>query len=88
MEYNAILFDPNDNVAIVVVETKEGQTVNGIGIGEIAAKEYIPCNHKIAVRTIPENTPVTKYGHTIGLAKTTIAPGRWVHAHNIKPAKG
>ena len=88
MEYNAILIDPNDNVAIVVVETKKGQTINGIGIGEIAAKEDIPCNHKIAVNTIPENTPVTKYGHTIGLAKAMIEPGRWVNAHNIKPAKG
>ena len=48
--------------------------------------EDIPQGHKFALKDIPKNDPVVKYGAPIGYAKADIAKGAWVHTH--KPENG
>lgn len=88
MDNNAILIDPADNVAVVVIDIRGKQAVTGIGFKEVIAGEDIPRHHKIAIKQISENSPVIKYGNEIGLAGTSIESGDWVHAHNIKSGEG
>ncbi len=47
-------------------------------------RDDVPAGHKIAVRPIEPGEPVVKYGFPIGAATTAIAPGAWVHTHNLK----
>lgn len=43
----------------------------------------IDMGHKLAVRGIPAGGAVRKYGQVIGFATRDIAPGEWVHTHNL-----
>ncbi|MCL2595260.1 MAG: altronate dehydratase family protein [Promicromonosporaceae bacterium] len=48
----------------------------------------IPRGHKIALRAVAAGQPVHKYGQSIGVATTDIAPGDHVHSHNLAFAEG
>ena len=50
----------------------------------VAAKTDIPQGHKMALNGLAENDQVVKYGFPIGHATCPIAPGEWVHTHNMK----
>jgi hypothetical protein len=39
--------------------------------------------HKIALEAIREGEAIRKYGQTIGFASRDIAPGEWIHSHNV-----
>jgi hypothetical protein len=80
---NTIQIHPGDNVAVVTVAVAKGMPLVGIGNGEIAAVTDIPRHHKVAIEAIARDTPIVKYGETIALAREAIAPGEWVHTHNI-----
>lgn len=80
---NVIRIDPRDNVAVAFQGLKRGEPVTGIPGVEVTANEDIPKNHKVALREIPENCPVIKYGESIGVATRPIRPGDWVHTHNL-----
>jgi galactarate dehydratase len=72
-----IQINPSDNVAIVV---NEGGLAAGTRFESgLILRETIPEAHKVALTTIPEGTSVTRYGVTIGSARTEIPAGRWVH---------
>ncbi len=43
----------------------------------------IPAGHKVAVRGHAAGEPVRRYGQIIGFATEAIAPGQWVHTHNL-----
>src|SRR5207244_8407249 len=47
-------------------------------------REDIPAGHKISLRTLEPGEPVVKYGFPIGEVTARIAPGAWVHTHNLK----
>jgi altronate hydrolase len=51
---------------------------------QVELKENVPKGHKIAVRAAIQGEPVLKFGYPIGKAKETIAPGAWVHTHNLE----
>lgn len=70
---------PNDNVAVALKEIPAGSVFQGI-----TAAETIPQGHKMALREIAAEEPVVKYGFPIGHATQRIAPGSWVHTHNMK----
>lgn len=70
-----IRIHPKDNVAVALTD---------LTIGEEGARDLIPRGHKIALRDIPEGDPITKYGCTIGYAKSAIWTGQWVHTHNVR----
>lgn len=77
----------NDNVAVAVEIIPEGTEIS-TGQECVIARTEIPAGHKIALCNIKKETPVTKYGCPIGVAKEDIQAGDWIHTHNIKTALG
>ena len=76
-----IRIHPDDNVVVALEDIKQGETLGGLGV---CAAEDVARGHKLALREIREGEPVIKYGNPIGLAKSDIAPGAWVHVHNVR----
>ncbi len=77
----------NDNVIVAVKEIAAGEAVSA-GEVQVVANETIPAGHKMALCKIAAGGDVIKYGFRIGNAKADIAPGDWVHTHNVKTALG
>lgn len=71
-----------DDVAVSLRAIARGERL-GCEVGEIVATDEIPFAHKIALRPIAAGTAVRKFGVPIGRATADIAPGAWVHVHNI-----
>jgi altronate hydrolase len=69
---------PTDNVVVAVADLSPGDIVDDVRI-----TRRIPRGHKAAVRAIAKDTPALKFGQIIGFATQDIAPGDWVHEHNI-----
>lgn len=72
-----------DNVATAVKALQKGEDAFGVVI-----QEDIPQGHKFATAAIGKGEPVIKYNSHIGIAETDIAPGQWVHVHNIEGERG
>lgn len=49
----------------------------------VVTEQRIPAGHKIAVRDHAQGEAVRRYGQIIGFATQAIAPGQWVHTHNM-----
>ncbi len=49
----------------------------------ILARQAIPAGHKLALRPLAAGEEVLRYGCRIGVATQTIAPGDWIHSHNL-----
>lgn len=62
-----LVLHPADDVAIALCDRPESVTAG----------------HKIALRAVPAGAHVRKYGQVIGRASADIAPGDWVHTHNL-----
>ena len=73
-----IRLSPDDNVVVAVDQFPAGSQIAGQ-----TARERVPRGHKMAVRPVAVNEPVRKYGQIIGFASQAIAPGEWVHVHNV-----
>ena len=69
---------PDDDVAVAVRPLIAGETVDGV-----TAATDVPAGHKIALRPVAVGGRVRKYGQVIGAATAAIAPGDWVHVHNL-----
>ena len=70
---------PNDNVAVALHPIAAGTVFQGV-----TANVDIPQGHKMALQAMAENDQVMKYGFSIGHAVAAVAPGDWVHTHNMK----
>ena len=89
--FDAHCVTKEDNVAIVVRDVTEGETVAvhvGTEILKIAATTAIPAGHKIALRDFKKDESVLKYGEAIGVASTGITTGAHVHIHNLEGLRG
>jgi altronate hydrolase len=69
---------PSDNVVVAISDLSPGDIVDDVRI-----TRRIPRGHKAAVRPISKDSPALKFGQIIGFATQDIAPGDWVHEHNI-----
>jgi altronate hydrolase len=69
---------PSDNVVVAVGDLRPGDMVDDVTI-----TARIVRGHKAAVRAILTGEPALKFGQIIGFATQDIAPGEWVHEHNI-----
>jgi altronate hydrolase len=69
---------PEDNVVVAVDTVALGDAAAGL-----TARQRIGKGHKMATQPIREGEPVVKLGQIIGFAKSHIAPGEWVHEHNV-----
>jgi altronate hydrolase len=73
-----IRLSADDNVVVAVDPIPAGTAVAGT-----TARERVPRGHKMAVAPIAPDAAVRKYGQIIGFASRAIAPGDWVHEHNV-----
>ncbi|MCS0502854.1 UxaA family hydrolase [Ancylobacter mangrovi] len=71
--------DARDNVVIALDPLEPGMQADGL-----TARARIPRGHKMAARPIAAGEPLVKFGQPIGTASTDIAPGDWVHVHNVE----
>ncbi|MBQ4381967.1 MAG: UxaA family hydrolase, partial [Oscillospiraceae bacterium] len=74
-----IKINPADNVAVALRPIKAGESFEGV-----AALTDIPQGHKMVLRPIKAGENVIKYGFPIGHATQDLAPGTWIHTHNMK----
>ena len=80
---DAIWLDKADNVLVVLRPINPGEAIKVAGI-ETIANHAIPTGHKIAIKAIPKNGMIVKYGEEIGQALENIAPGDHVHIQNVR----
>lgn len=71
-----------DSVAVALHDLPAGFSV-AVGQHTFTLPEAIAAGHKFAIRPIAANTPVLKYGYSIGVSVTDIAQGAHVHSHNL-----
>jgi altronate hydrolase len=76
----AIRLDPADNVVVARVELPAGTDIAEEGVTTL---QPVPMGHKIATRAIAKGEAVLKYNTIIGFAGEDIAPGTWMHSHNV-----
>src|SRR5262245_8876283 len=69
---------PQDNVVVAIDAISPGASAAGL-----TARERVPRGHKMAIAAISDGEPVRKFGQIIGFAERHIAPGDWVHEHNV-----
>lgn len=86
-ENAALLLHPGDHVAIARVALAAGQTIRPGG-APVVLKHAIPAGHKTAIRPIAQGDEVLRYGQVIGRATAAVAPGEWVHTHNLAFEEG
>ncbi|MDF0601971.1 altronate dehydratase family protein [Psychromarinibacter sp. C21-152] len=75
-----IRLDPADNVVVAREDIAAGVSIPSEGV---TTNHDVPVGHKLATRPIAKGDPVLKYNTTIGFAGEDIAPGDWLHAHNV-----
>ena len=82
-----IKIHPADTVAVALSPLKKGTEIQRDS-QTVTLTEDIPQGHKFALTDIAEGEAVIKYGNPIGVAKTDIAKGSWIHTHNMKTGLG
>lgn len=78
-----VCLHPDDNV-VVATRTLPTGTEFEAHQQQVQVRDTIELGHKVATRVIPRGAPIRKFGQTIGFASTDIAPGQWVHTHNVE----
>ena len=76
----------DDNVATAISDLDAGTEIPYDG--GIKVQESVPFGHKVSLVALDPGDPVTKYGERIGQATQPIAPGEWVHTHNVESRRG
>ena len=79
----------DDDVGVAVADLKKGAnagavTLEGRAAGSVKLRDKVPLGHKVALRDLPKDKAVIKYGREIGKAVQAIAKGAHVHTHNLK----
>ena len=86
---HCVLHDPDDSVAVVVVEgIKAGAPLTGLILDEnrtieLECRQDIPIGHKVALKDMAVGDTVIKYGVDIGKVVQTIRKCEHAHVHNI-----
>ncbi|MGH8769105.1 MAG: UxaA family hydrolase [Burkholderiales bacterium] len=73
---------PGDNVAIAKSDLPAGATVAVLD-ERVTLKEKILTGHKFAFKPVRKGDKLVKYGAPIGVATQDIAPGDYMHIHNV-----
>ena len=89
MKHSILLHEPDDDVGVAVADLRKGSsagavTLEGKAAGKVKLRNNVPLGHKVAMRDVPKDKPVIKYGRQIGKAVQSIAKGAHVHTHNLK----
>ena len=80
MSIQFVVHEEGDSVGVVVVEgvRADDRTIS------ITARGDIPLGHKLAIRDLPVDGTVIKYGVDIGRAVAPIQAGEHLHVHNVR----
>jgi (2R)-sulfolactate sulfo-lyase subunit alpha len=89
MKHSILLHEPDDDVGVAVMDLKKGSsvgavTLEGKAVGSVKLLNNVPLGHKVAMRDLAKDKPVTKYGRPVGKAVVEISKGAHVHTHNVK----
>ena len=76
---------PLDNVVVATEPLAAGSAVEVDGQRLVLAAD-VPAGHKIATTGIEAGGTIVKYGFVIGRLTAAVAPGDWVHSHNLATA--
>ena len=86
LKEKAIVLNVKDNVATALADLEAGTSLElDIGGKSLTVKltVVVPFGHKFSLARIESGAPVIKYGEVIGTATSAIAPGDYVHVHNV-----
>jgi len=80
-----------ENVATALADLEAGTSLE-LEVGDklltVKLTAAVPFGHKFSLARIELGAPVIKYGEVIGTAIRTIAPGDYVHVHNVASTRG
>ena len=71
-----------DNVAVAKSDIDSGTTLTVMG-QTVTLKARVEVGHKFAFRKVAKGEKLVKYGAPIGVATQDIAPGDYMHIHNV-----
>lgn len=77
-----IVLAPGDNVAIAKSDIASGTTLTVMG-QSVTLETRVEVGHKFAFKKVAKGEKLTKYGAPIGVATQDIAPGDYMHIHNV-----
>src|SRR5262249_51057751 len=78
----ALRLHPDDDVAIALVPLSARRRIEVAGHA-VRLNADIGAGHKLALRWLGLGQPVRRYGQATGFAPRRIAPGDFVHSHNL-----
>lgn len=89
MKHGILLHEADDDVGVAVVDLKKGVrigavTLEGKPAGSITLRDNVPLGHKVAMRDLPKEKAVIKYGRPVGKTIAAVVRGAHVHVHNVK----
>ena len=91
LKEKAVVLNAKDNVATALADL-EARTSLELEVGDklltVKLTAAVPFGHKFSLARIELGAPVIKYGEVIGTATRTIAPGDYVHVHNVASTRG
>lgn len=83
MSVDATLMSTGDDVAIALRPLVCGEEVR-LSTGQtIPIAQDVPFGHKFALRALAEGIRIRKHGEFIGRLTRDVAPGQWIHDHNL-----
>jgi altronate hydrolase len=80
---DVVSIDAKDNICVAARDLPAGHTLEIAG-QHFSLQQDIRIGHKIAVAQIANDSPVFKYGQSIGITTEPVSPGQWVHIHNVR----
>ncbi len=89
MKHGILLHEPGDDVGVAVTDLKKGSTVGAVTLegkraGKVKLINNVPLGHKVAMRDLPKDKEMVKYGRPVGKVVQPIFRGGHVHTHNVK----
>jgi altronate dehydratase small subunit len=86
LKEKAVVLNVKDNVATALADLEAGASMElDVGGKKLTVKltGAVPFGHKFSLTRIALGASVIKYGEVIGEATSAIAPGDYVHVHNV-----
>ena len=91
LKEKAVVLSAKDNVATALADLEAGTSLE-LEVGDkpltVKLTAEVPFGHKFSLARIEPGAPVIKYGEVIGTATSAIAPGDYVHVHNVASTRG
>ena len=88
MEARALRVHPEDDVAALLSPAIAAGTIIRVEGATVTTLSAVASGHKVALRPIAAGEPVKKFGFPFGRATQAIAPGEFVHTHNVATLLG